>query len=344
MNVPSSWTGPNGHVLQQPWFPTCIRDNFAELITELEAAAPAGLRDRRTAFRSQGQLGQGSPDLSTENQAEQAMARMLEIRAELLIGVRLVRAGVLRRMSERTPDFECEHTGCEFGVEVTTRACDDIAGALHGCLERKLEGGPEVRVMLMRQGDPVFHLSTDRVDQISGQIIAQAGTLASTTAGGRVFGNMFIVEAGLNAVFMPGDGTTPGMRVTFQLPETEEQWERHWSMAALLMRDRIEAKGRKHYALPSIAAVDVSRLGEACRWPIGPWAAKFQEILDKCNLGNLQGVLVIRSTLDSLSVDPIAWRGSSTSAVLAAGAVLVDGNLQQPDCRHTVVPAPPASS
>jgi hypothetical protein len=81
---------------------------------------------------------------------------------------------------------------------------------------------------------------------------------------------MFIAEAGLNAVLTPGDGTMPGMRVTFQLPETPEEWDRHWSMAALLVRDRIEAKGRKNYTLPSIVVVDVSRLGEAGRWPLGP--------------------------------------------------------------------------
>jgi hypothetical protein len=327
VNVPPSWTGPNGHVLLQPWFPARIRDNFTALITELETAAPAGLPSRRTDFRSQGQAGQGSPGLSAENQAEQAMARVLEIRAELLIGMRLVRAGVLRQMSRGTPDFECEHTGHEFGVEVTTRACDDVAGALNGCLERKLEAGPAVRVMLMRQGDPVFHLAPEKIDQISDQIVAHAATLADTGTG-RVPGNMFIAEAGLNAVFMPGDGTMPGMRVTFQLPETDDQWERHWTMAALLMRNRIESKGRKQYAMPSITAVDVSRLGEAGRWPTGPWTANFQEVLDNCDLGNLQGVLVFRSTLDSLSVEPLAWRGSSPTAVLAAGAVLLGGALR----------------
>jgi hypothetical protein len=169
--------------------------------------------------------------------------------------MRLVRAGVLRQISRGTPDFECEHTGNEFGVEVTTRACDDVAGALNGCLERKLEAGPAVRVMLMRQGDPVFHLAPEKIDQISDQIVAHAATLADTGTG-RVPGNMFIAEAGLNAVFMPGDGTMPGMRVTFQLPETDDQWEHHWAMAALLMRDRIESKGRKQYAMPSITAVD----------------------------------------------------------------------------------------
>lgn len=324
MNVAESWTGPGGHVLHQPWFHTGIRDRFAELIAELEGAAPEGLADRRRAFRGQGQVEQHGSGLSAENQAEQATASLLELRAELLIGLRLVRAGVLRRMSDGTPDFECEYKGHGFGVEVTTRACDDIAGALHQCLERKLEAGP---VTLMRQGDPVFHLSPEKVDEITDKIVASIAALSASAPDGHILGNVFIEEAGLNAVFMPGEDTMPGMRATFQPPLTGAEWDRHWKMAALLTRDRIQAKGRKAYALPSIVVMDVSRLGEAGRWPLGAWAGEFQKVVDACDLGNLQGVLVIRSTLDSMHVEPIAWRGGTIPAAIAAGAVLLGGDL-----------------
>lgn len=219
---------------------------------------------------------------------------------ELLIGLRLVRAGVLRRMSDGTPDFECEYKGHGFGVEVTTRACDDIAGALHQCPERKLEAGPRVRVTLMRQGDPVFHLSPEKVDEITDTIVASIATLSDTAPDGRILGNVLVEEAGLNAVLMPGEDTMPGMRVTFQPPLTGAEWDRHWKMAALLTRDRIQATGRKCYALPSIVVMDVSRLGEADRWPLGPWPGEFQTVVDGCDLGNLHGALVVRSTLDSM--------------------------------------------
>jgi hypothetical protein len=75
----------------------------------------------------------------------------------------------------------------------------------------------------MRQGDPVFHLAPEEIDQISDQIVAHAATLADTGTG---------------------------------------------------------------------------------------------------------RVLVFRSTLDSLSVEPLAWRGSGPTAVLDAGAVLLGGALR----------------
>jgi hypothetical protein len=45
--------------------------------------------------------------------------------------------------------------------------------------------------------------------------------------------------------------------------------------------------------------------------------------------GNLEGALLVRSTLDSYGVTPIAWRGDSLPALLAMGAVLLGGDLQQ---------------
>ncbi len=70
VDVPVAWTGPSGHLLHEPWMQPWFRDGLAVLITELEAAAPAGLGDRRTAFRQQGQQpvasGASSPDPASD--------------------------------------------------------------------------------------------------------------------------------------------------------------------------------------------------------------------------------------------------------------------------------------
>jgi hypothetical protein len=101
--------------------PAWFRDGLAALITELEAAAPPGLADRRTAFRRQGQIAKTGA-LSPLKRQEVGMDQLPEQRAELLVGVKLVRAGVLERMGKETPDFECRWQQIGFGVEVTTRA------------------------------------------------------------------------------------------------------------------------------------------------------------------------------------------------------------------------------
>lgn len=58
-------------------------------------------------------------------------------------------------------------------------------------------------------------------------------------------------------------------------------------MAALQIKDTVEKKGRKAYAPPSILVLDVSRLGYVGQVPAGPWTAKFQDVLDGCDLGHL---------------------------------------------------------
>ena len=70
MEVPEAWTGASGHVLREPWVPPQLRDGFAELIAELDAAEPEGLPSRRTGFREQGQTGKGSREFMALSRPE----------------------------------------------------------------------------------------------------------------------------------------------------------------------------------------------------------------------------------------------------------------------------------
>jgi hypothetical protein len=57
-------------------------------------------------------------------------------------------------------------------------------------------------------------------------------------------------------------------------------------------------------------------------------------VLDGCALGNLSGVLVVRSDLRSQVIEPLCWRGDNSPAVSAAVAAVWLGDR---------MPAAPAS-
>jgi len=328
MNVPAAWTGPNGQLLHEPWVPPFFRDGLSALITELEAAAPAGLADRRTAFRRQGQT-TATRKLSSLQRQEMGMEQLLDQRAELLVGVKLLRAGVLDRISEETPDFECRWQRTEFGVEVTTRARPEVGSAMHDLLEKGLQDGLDVGVTLTRTGALLFSESPDKTARIADQVITSIKELVAAAAGQPVSGSIPIPELGLTAMVHDG-GSVPGpdMRVTYEPLLTDDLWDYHWKMAALQLKDTVEEKGRKTYAPPSILVVDVSRLGYAGQMLAEAGIAEFQEVLDGCELGNLSGVLVVRSQLTSEILEAVCWRGDSSLPVaLAVGTVLLSSQM-----------------
>ena len=328
MDVPAAWTGPSGHLLHEPWMQPWFRDGLAALITELEAAGPPGLGDRRTAFRQQGQIAKTGA-LSPLQRQEVGMDQLLEQRAELLVGVKLVRAGVLERMGKETPDFECRWQQIEFGVEVTTRARPEAGSAMHDLLETGLSDGPDVGITLTRTGALLFSEDPDKTARIADQVITSINELVAAAAGQPVSGSIPIPELGLTAMVHDGGPVSgPGMRVTYEPLLTDDLWDYHWKMAALQIKDTVEKKGRKTYALPSILVLDVSRLGYAGQMPTEPAIAKFQEQLNSCELGNLGGVLVVRSQLNSEILEALCWRGDSSLPLpLAVGAVLLSNQM-----------------
>jgi hypothetical protein len=293
VNVPVKWTGSSGHLLHDRQIPSWFRDGLAALIAELEAAAPPGLADRRTAFRQQGQTAKIKV-LSPELRAETAMNQLLDLRLELLVAVKLIRAGALTKISKETPDFECSWQGKEFGIEVTTRARLEVGSAMHKLLERGLSSGPDIGVTLIRSGKLLFSEDPGRTAVIADRVVTAIKERAAAAAGRPVTGSIPIPELGLTA---------------------------------MQIKDPIENKGRKTYGLPSIVVLDVSRLGSA-RWEPAEasWTGKFQDVLDDCQLGNLGGALVVRSELGSEILEALCWRGEQSLAQ-AAAAVLLGGQM-----------------
>ena len=182
---------------------------------------------------------------------------------------------------------------------------------MHDLLENGLWDGPEVGVTLTRSGKLLFSESPAKTAAIADQVIASINEHVAAAAGQPTTVSIPIPELGLTAMLHPPLPLTgPGMRVTYEWLLTPEEWEYHWSMAALQTKDPIENKGRKTYVLSSILVLDVSRLGYAGQMPAGPWTGKFQDVLDACDLGNLGGVLVVRSQLTSEHVEALCWRGT----------------------------------
>lgn len=328
MDVPIEWAGLSGHMLHQPWVPPWFRDGWAELIAEHEAAAPPGLDRMRTAFKTQGQIEKGSRkfrQLSVLQRQAQASDQLLDQRVELLVSIRLLRAGVLTRIRRETPDFDCRWGEFEFGVEVTTRARREVGAALHAVLERGLWDGPDVSITLMRSGKLLFSRDPAVIAGIAGRVIDEVKERGARALDLPLSGSVPVPELGLTTVLSPGAGVSrPGMRVTYESLLAAEEWDYHWEMAARQIQDTIEEdKGPKTYALPSIVVLDVSRLGEAGKTPRGPWTSKFQHVLDTCKLGNLGGALLVRSTLTSQVLEPLCWRGDS-SLLPAVRAVFGD--------------------
>ena len=179
-------------------------------------------------------------------------------------------------------------------------------------MEQGQWGDADVHVTLTRTGTLLFSVAPELIAKTSDQVIAQIiEAIAAAGDKGLAHGNIPIPEFGLNAVWTAGAGIgLPGVRVAYQSPLifTEDEWEHHWKMAAMQVKDTVEDKGKKKYPSPSIAVVDISRLGETSRL-LGPdGIARYQQTLDECNLGNLRGVLLVRTTLTSWAIEPLCAR------------------------------------
>ncbi len=95
-------------------------------------------------------------------------------------------------------------------------------------------------------------------------------------------------------------------------------------MVALQVQDTIKKKGGKPYSLPSIAVVDVSRLGETSRLLGREGISKYQGVIDNCDLGNLRGVLLVRATLTSRVIEELLIHRLVPGLVRRLGGIAPD--------------------
>jgi hypothetical protein len=108
-------------------------------------------------------------------------------------------------------------------------------------------------LVTLRRTPIVFALSPEQVDAISDEIAAAARS--------GIAGTVACPEAGVTATILHSAGIVPGVRVVFDMPEQGPDWDVYWANAARQIVDRVEEKGGKTYDIPSVAVVDVSRIG-----------------------------------------------------------------------------------
>jgi hypothetical protein len=281
-----------------------LLENLEVLLDCLDRHDLAGLARKRQEFRVYGH----------RPGRNEAFAQLLEARAELVVAAKLLEAGAEVIIRTDTPDFDCRINGQRFGVEVTTRARDDIDGVLRARLRDALAGTTDCMVYLRRQEPPVFKLPPAQLDQIVQQIIEAVAAGHETSITFR--------EAALVAEVMPGMGLGPEVNVPAEMPH---DWGAHWRAAARELIGTIGGKAAKAYVVDSVLAVDVSRLGWAGRWPADPsWTAIFGDVVDSCDWGALTGVILFRSPLFDAAdpkaqvIEPLCVRGGHMAALVAA--------------------------
>ena len=345
MDIPASWTRAGGRILHESWMPTEFRDDAAALIAELETASPPGLAEKRDAFAGSGQIDTGSQAfraLPRHERETRASEQLLDQRAELLVAVQLLRAKMLVRMRSDTPDFECRWNDLDFGVEVGTRSRREAAAALHKVLEHEFWDGPEVHVTLRRSGERLFSLSPQAITRNAQQLTNEIKNRMAAYPDQPWTATLDVPELKLSAVVESGIGLgTPGARVAYESVGDEQLSNYNWGMAARMIKDTVEGKGQKNSlrnSPPSILVLDISRLDAAGRMPTSarrvsdvftgsagePWTNEFQAELDRCDLGRLTGVLLVRSQLTSQHFETLCWRGDTTDVAQALATALTD--------------------
>jgi hypothetical protein len=264
-----------------------IPASFEVIIDDLERANPPGLPNRRTTFRTQA----GN------------IERLLNLRSELVIASSLARNHIKFGFSSDSPDMVCETDFGRIGVEATTRARDDLA-RLHDLLEERLAPGPDVSAILRRTAE-VFKVDMSREQDL---LAAVVGAIAA----GRP-GPVSIPDFHIAVDLHYGTGSLPNHRVTW-LPLLDQS--PYWKGAAREFTTAISNKGVRAFAVPTLAAVDVTRLGDMLHWLMFPPSEEdLTQYLSSDLLGTLKAVaLVIAGNLQAAGMACVATYSNPAAA------------------------------
>lgn len=312
VTISPEWIG-TGHLLSQPWIPAEFVANTAALTARLDqrAASPHSLgrlASKRRDFRAYGQL----PD------ADAAFDQLWRLRSELVVADRLLDAGVEVTIGRETPDPECSWTDWTFGVEITTRHPAEIEYTLRSRLSELGQSGAGCIVYLRRTEPLIFTMPPGAMHSAVERVVQ------AVIAGDQAV--VALPEAGFTARIVQGAGILPQAHVATEDMPFPGHSTSYWSTLARQIITSVQEKASKTYTIPSVLALDISRLGWCGKWPIDvSWTKAFDDVLDKdCTWGPLTGVVLFRSwlwdhsdpTTNTLQV--VTVRGSDVAYLVAA--------------------------
>jgi hypothetical protein len=271
-----------------------IAQALETILHDVEAAAPAGIRFKRTAFKQE----------TNDN--------LLNLRVELLAASLLARAGIGFDFGRPHPDLVCHAEA--LGIEVATRN-RDVVRVLHDRLEEALaELGIDVMATIQFDHAPLW-IPEDQTNGIVDAVVsaAQRGDL-----------NVSFSEHGLRVGLFP-EASTPAGRVFYnrggELGSYMEAIERE-------IQNKVEEKRRQAGRMPTVLLIDISRLGMGWLRPPEVWANQLANRF--LPPGDFLGLAVVASDLTGTSFTGAAvWRDDLPSeqveAVRRVMAALVEG-------------------
>jgi hypothetical protein len=175
-------------------------------------------------------------------------------------------------------------------------------------MEWGLWDGPDVNVTLTKSGELLFSKSPEVIAGISDRVVANIKERIAHATEQPQSGSVPVPELGLTAMWRASMGISmPGMRVTYESPYSSPRRSGtttgRWSRCRSRTRSRRRGAS-KPYSLPSIAVLGrlPARRDEPAAQPGG--ISKYQDVIDNCDLGNLRGVLLVRTTLTSRVIEP----------------------------------------
>ena len=244
------------------------------VLNDLECWAPRGVDSRRSTFRNQ-------------RNNERAL---LDLRSELVVAASLARNRVKFEFLRGSPDLVCETIDGRVGVEVTTRHRNDIR-TLHDALEARPINANGVQVQLRRIGTE-YKFDQRRLSEIV-EVVAQVAESGRSET-------VSFAWAGVAATVIQDEGSGSGMQVMW---DARTDWNSHWLGIGWELVSSIKDKGTKNYSVPTIAVVDITRLGDSSHWPPSEIPKNLTQRLTEDMAGSLEGVVVVFSGfLQSASV------------------------------------------
>lgn len=261
-----------------------------ELLAFLEEVAPIGLPLRRREFST----------------VRDDLSGLVNLRTELVIAAALARCGTTFEFRKDSPDLEL--SSGQFGYEVTCRIRNDIL-RIHGQLEDVLFHFPDLTAEIVPDGR--FKFAPEHVEGIVVAVEKVAQARRGVT--------LDFPQAGIKIHLHHDASGRPGARVTWRDVGLDPEDAGYLAAGLRELVTRIEEKGAKTYAVPTLLVIDITRLGTFARLAAAPIQKALAESRQVVTPNGMLGVAVVRAGYLASNALEVLWAteedGESDSAI-----------------------------